>query len=527
MKFIIRLLARVLFDRQSAAKSQETLHHVVMVRWDAKLGDSIVSSFFFREIRKLEGVIITVLTVDKLAGIYKRDFGVDRVIVTSVHPGVLELLKIWRQLGHVDVVVHLVGRIQPREIFFLWLLRARLVFSLDDTLRLVNRKLGNATCGWLFADKYAWVLSHLGVEAIKQEYIVPFAPSTVKRFSIAGTTDIVFNPFASRNDKALSHAKSLEVLHCIAEAFPSYTIGILSSSSTLLKAKQLEVDLGQANVVAIKGIETPHDAGSVVHQAQVVVSVDTAIVHMAVGLKKKLVAIYPFMEDQHNPWLPPASITTRVIYSRHDTYRYRLTGLKDMNNFATYEVVEAVRDLLRITEPRPAVTTIKAQLISGLGVASRTIARQLPLISQNFPEVTGCWPGTINLELETPMIVTDPDHRTAPLAWTPSGVTTEMFDLVRVKLEFSHLACPVPAWLYVAHRSPHRQTPTIHEVISHRLDITGATGCHVHIRSDSVMLGKTESNYCGLNSSMIDNVRSGCRSEQSNIVGQVQRTGTA
>lgn len=86
-------------------------------RWDAKLGDSIVSSFFFREARRLNARV-TVLTVVELAQAHTQDFGVDQVVITNANPGVLELRRLAQQLGQVDVVVHLVGRIQPAEILF-------------------------------------------------------------------------------------------------------------------------------------------------------------------------------------------------------------------------------------------------------------------------------------------------------------------------------------------------------------------------------------------------------------------------
>ncbi|MBE1188921.1 lipopolysaccharide heptosyltransferase family protein, partial [Escherichia coli] len=108
--------------------------HILVPRWDAKLGDSIVSSFFFREARRLNARV-TVLTVEELAQMHALDFGVDQVVITNANPGVLELLHLAQQLGQVDVVVHLVGRIQPAEILFLRLLRPARVYSFDDRLR--------------------------------------------------------------------------------------------------------------------------------------------------------------------------------------------------------------------------------------------------------------------------------------------------------------------------------------------------------------------------------------------------------
>ncbi len=95
------------------------------------------------------------------------------------------------------------------------------------------------------------------------------------------------------------------------------------------------------------------------------------------------------------------------------------------------------------------------------------------------------------MELECPLEVTQPDHRTPPLAWTPSGRTTEVFDLVRIELEFGSLPTRVPAWLYVAHLSPHRDTPTVHEVITQQLNLSDASECQIHLRASAVTLTST------------------------------------
>jgi ADP-heptose:LPS heptosyltransferase len=486
---IARGLIRALFDRSPARAAMRTAGHVVVLRWDAKLGDAIVSSPFYREVRKLPEMRVTVVTVAELEEMHREDFGVDRVIVTRARPGFRELLRVRRELGTVDVVVHLVGRIQPREIFFLSRLNATRVYSLDDALRLVSHKLGASTKDLLFVEKYARVLQSLGLLAVQTGYIVP-SPSTAGAMGI-GTADIVLNPYGSRADKSLATTKAVELLGTLADTYPCFTIGILSSLPTRQAAKQLEVQVGRPNVKALDGIETPRHAVAAVSASRITITVDTAIVHMAVGLGKNLVAIYPEMGEEPNPWLPPASCTTRVVISHQDVRRYRLTGAKDMNEFSSSAVVEAVRDLGVASAPVQPGITVAARLVRGLGVASGTLSRQLPLISATFPEVAECHPGTINLQLDRALHVREPDHRTPPLAWTPSGRTREVFDLVRVELELVGSGRRFPAWLYVAHGSPHRSTPTIHELIAKPLDLARETDCRLHIRSSAIEVGTT------------------------------------
>lgn len=434
-KACMRVTFRLLADRSLAPRVTEEKLHILVPRWDAKLGDSIVSSFFFREVRKLNARV-TVLTVAELAQMYELDFAVDQVVITNANPGIYELRRLAQQIGQVDAVVHLVGRIQPAEILFLRLLRPASVYSLDDHLRCVNRKFGSTTAGLDIPERYQRVLMDLGAREVDRTYIVPLPETLPNPLFVP---HILFNPYASRPDKSLAFDRSVCVLRAIADAYPARSVGILCSPATYKDAQHIEVTVARKNVRVIHELVSPKDVAGYISHAQVVVSVDTAIVHMAVGLETRLVAIYPAMDEQPNPWLPPSSPLTRVIYSPQRSGQYRRTGKKDMNAFTLEALLGSLHELLATTPEPEQLLSISARIVPGLGVAKGTLARQLPLICQNFPEVADCYPGTINLEFEFPLTVTQPDHRTAPLAWTPSGRTTEVFDLVRIELELDQL----------------------------------------------------------------------------------------
>lgn len=138
---------------------------------------------------------------------------------------------------------------------------------------------------------------------------------------------------------------------------------------------------------------------------------------------------------------------------------------------------------------KPPYFYLAATIVSGLGAASRNLSLQLPLLAADFPEIASCYPGTINVRFSQSLTITRPDHRSAPLAWVPERSTTEVFDLVRVQLELPPHHPPSAAWLYVAHRSPHRANPFVHELIAARQDPQGATGCRIRVSSVAVRLG--------------------------------------
>lgn len=138
---------------------------------------------------------------------------------------------------------------------------------------------------------------------------------------------------------------------------------------------------------------------------------------------------------------------------------------------------------------KPPYFCLAASIVPGLGAASRNLSLQLPLLAAHFPEIASCHPGTINVRFGQPLTIARPDHRSAPLAWVPERTATEVFDLVRVELELPPDRPPTAAWLYVAHRSPHRADPFVHELIAARQDLQGTTECRIRVSSVAVHMG--------------------------------------
>jgi len=128
------------------------------------------------------------------------------------------------------------------------------------------------------------------------------------------------------------------------------------------------------------------------------------------------------------------------------------------------------------------MTTIRGRRARGLGIATETVAAQFPQLVRSFPELDGCFHGTINVELERPLVVDRPDHQTGDITWfyKDGRAVTERFGFLRIEFEAPLGAPRVRAWLYVASASPHRQTPHIHEVLAPRLDIPAQCDCAIH-----------------------------------------------
>jgi hypothetical protein len=124
---------------------------------------------------------------------------------------------------------------------------------------------------------------------------------------------------------------------------------------------------------------------------------------------------------------------------------------------------------------------LEAKVFAGLRKANQTIAAQLPQIINFFPEVTGCHTASINLELEEPLQVNNPDFTTPPIHWHPAA-DPEQFSFLRVKLEHPWGGTHHKAWLYIAHFSPHRPNLFVVEVIAAQIaGLAYGDRCRLHV----------------------------------------------
>lgn len=329
-----------LFDRKNIVPFDSAVSHIVVIRSDAKLGDSFISSFFYREIKKLPSVKVTVVTTSDLKPLYKDVFGVDRTLTSKKRSSYSELGKLAIEIGEVDLLVHLTERLKLKDMYFIDKLKPKNMASLDDGVNYVNVKMKEDTKGLRFNQKYKYLLELLGVKDIDDSYIIPDTSGTSK---LNNEGYILVNPYGSNKNKTISKDKLIDFLMFLSERYQDKRIFILSSPATKAEASDLVDILSCDNVFACTNVESIYDAIEIVRLAKLVVSVDTSIAHIADGLNKKLVAIYPkYKNDSFNEWLPRDLEEISLVYSHSESMD------PDMNKFSNGEVSEEIDRLLNL-----------------------------------------------------------------------------------------------------------------------------------------------------------------------------------
>ena len=334
MNKFCRNLSIFLFDKKLPLGVNKPIKHILVINWYGRIGDAIVSSFFFREIRKIENIVISTITTESLKSLYIDFYKVDNVYTVSNKLSYYELFLISKKLKDVDTIIPLMGLLNMKHLFFISRINPKNLFSLDDELGYSNIQMGKKTENLRIHEIMYFILKKLDIKDIDDEFIIPSIPIN-KNFV---HYDILFNPFASRLDKSFSKEKSISILRLILNTYKNKTICILSSPDTKILALELEKTINSKNILVVNKINTFYDAIEIIRNSNIIISVDTSLVHIASGLDKKLIAIYYKQGKIFNSWLPKKSINTKIIYSL-GTEMYQV---KNMNNFNTEEIVKAI-----------------------------------------------------------------------------------------------------------------------------------------------------------------------------------------
>lgn len=329
-----RNISLFLFDKKKPKGLQLPIKHILIINWNGKIGDAIVSSFLFNELRKIENIEISVITTSNLTGLYKDTYSANNVY-TVKKCSYLELFKVSRKMKNVDTIIPLMGYLNMKDLFFISRLNPNNLFTIDDELGRSNLQMGKRTNHLLMHDVFKFILQEIKIENINDSYIIPI------NFSKSTEFDIVFNPFGSRDDKSLSIEKSIIILSAINKYYPNYKIGILNSLHTQDIADKISLVMKSNNIIKIENIKSIYDAIDNINNASIVVSVDTSITHIASGLNKKLIAIYYKAGDSFNQWLIKEKPTTRIIFS-DGIKNYKK---KNMNNFNENKIIDLIEEI--------------------------------------------------------------------------------------------------------------------------------------------------------------------------------------
>lgn len=302
-----RSLGRMLFDRPVQSPRGST-GRIVLVRWDAKLGDAIVSSWFFEALRQARpGIQVEVITTPAMAWLFRDHLGADHVYECSKRAGYWQLARLARDIGSIECLVHFSKALKMKDLFFLSRVRSQHIAGLDDDLECIDIKLGARCQGMHFVEKFGQLAHALGATRLNTRYRIPYLAeheAAVAEFWPSSRPVIAINGYGSGGSRRLTPASMHRLISLVHQQIPEADCCLLFAPDSRDEVMALCQELNSGRLFCYPASTHIADAIAQIRRAAALISVDTATVHIAVGLDKPVFGLYNPDAENLQDWGP-------------------------------------------------------------------------------------------------------------------------------------------------------------------------------------------------------------------------------
>ena len=353
-------IGKYIWDRKEKAKIVEgdnflkdnSIKSILFLRYDGKIGDMIVNSLMFREIKKVyPDIRIGVIARGAAIDIIKDNPNVDKIYKYYKDRKKIKDLALKIKEEKYDLLIDFSEMLRVNQMMLINLCRARINTGLDrKDWELFDLSIESGKdFKWTehITKRYLAYLIKLGLKKENIDIFYDIYLKNEKKYEaffneIKENKKIILNPYGASKHKSFS----IETLENIITYLKDKDIAIILTYFGD-KYKELEfLEKKYKYVYMPKKIESILDAAILIKKSDYVISPDTSIVHIASAFNKKMITVYPPKGGKygvdHLVWAPKSEYS-RVIFCKDKTGNYDEI---DINTFNMEEMKEEILKLI-------------------------------------------------------------------------------------------------------------------------------------------------------------------------------------
>ena len=353
-------IGKYIWDRKEKAKIVEgdnflkdnSIKSILFLRYDGKIGDMIVNSLMFREIKKVyPDIRIGVIARGAAIDIIKDNPNVDKIYEYYKDRKKIKDLALKIKEEKYDLLIDFSEMLRVNQMMLINLCGARINTGLDrKDWELFDLSIESGKdFKWTehITKRYLAYLIKLGLKKENIDISYDIYLEDEKKYEaffneIKESKKLILNPYGASKHKSFN----VETLENIIDYLKDKDIAIILTYFGD-KYKELEFLEKKYKYVYIpKKIESILDTAILIKKSDYVISPDTSIVHIASAFNKKMITVYPPKGGKygvdHLVWAPKSEYS-RVIFCKDKIGNYDEI---DINTFNMEEMKEEILKLI-------------------------------------------------------------------------------------------------------------------------------------------------------------------------------------
>ena len=325
---------------------------IIFLRYDGKIGDMIVNSLMFREIKKFyPNIKIGVVARGAAIDIIKNNANVDKIYEYHKDRKKIKDLALEIKKEKYDLLIDFSEMLRVNQMMLINLCGARFNIGLDrKEWKLFDLSIeSDKDFKWTehITNRYLAYLVKLGLKRENIDISYDICLKEEKKYDdffnrIKESKKLILNPYGASKHKSFS----IETLEKIINYLKDKNIAIIL---VYFEDKYKELEFFKkkySNVYIPENIDNILDTTLLIKKSDYVVSPDTSIVHIASALNKKMITVYPPKGGKygvdHLVWAPKSEYN-KVIFCKDKTGTYDEI---DINTFNFDEMKEEILNLI-------------------------------------------------------------------------------------------------------------------------------------------------------------------------------------
>ena len=354
-------IGKYIWDRKEKTKIIEgdnflennNIKSILFLRYDGKIGDMVVNSLMFREIKKVyPDTKIGVITRGAAIDIIKNNPNVDKIYEYHKDRKKIKDLALKIKEEKYDLLIDFSEMLRVNQMMLINLCGARINIGLDrKDWKLFDLSIESGKdFKWTehITKRYLAYLIKLGLKKENIDISYDIYLKNEKKYEIffnkiKENKKLILNPYGASKHKSFS----IETLENIINYLKDKDIAIILVYFGDKYEELKFLEKKYKYVYIPKKIESILDTAILIKKSDYVISPDTSIVHIASAFNKKMITIYPPKGGKygvdHLVWAPESEYS-KVIFCKDKT------GTYDEIDINTFNFDEIKKEILKILE---------------------------------------------------------------------------------------------------------------------------------------------------------------------------------